>query len=57
MGTLTPGTTGSRSLDGICCERAIATVAVPLGSVSPKAQIGWSPFGALIVTRMREPAR
>ncbi len=27
------------------------------GSVSPNDQIGWSPFGAAIVTRMREPAR
>ena len=30
---------------------------VPFGCVSPKAQIGWSPFGAEIVTRIREPAR
>ena len=29
----------------------------PSGCVSPNAQIGWSPFGAEIVTRIREPAR
>jgi hypothetical protein len=57
VGTLTPGTTGSTTLDGICVERAIETVAVPAGSVSPNDQIGWSPFGAAIVTRIREPAR
>ena len=28
-----------------------------LGSLSPNAQMGWSPLGAEIVTRMREPAR
>jgi hypothetical protein len=38
-------------------EWAIETVPVPLGSVSPNDQIGWSPFGALIVTRIRDPAR
>jgi hypothetical protein len=57
VGTLTPDTIGSRRLDGICLEWAIATFAVPAGSVSPNDQIGWSPFGAVIVTRMREPAR
>ena len=44
-------------LDGICREWAIETVAVPGGSVSPNDQMGWSPLGAAIVTRMREPAR
>jgi hypothetical protein len=38
-------------------ERPTSTVAVPLGSVSLNDQIGWSPFGALIVTRIREPVR
>jgi len=38
-------------------ERPIATMAWPAGRVSEKDQIGWSPLGALIVTRMREPAR
>jgi hypothetical protein len=57
VGTSTPGTTGSSSLDGISGERAMSTVAVPSGEVSLNDQIGWSPFGALIVTRMREPAR
>jgi hypothetical protein len=44
-------------LEGMALERAIETVAVPLGCVSAKDQMGWSPFGAVIVTRMREPAR
>jgi hypothetical protein len=38
-------------------EYAIATVAFPFGWVSPKDQTGWSPFGAVIVTRIRDPAR
>jgi hypothetical protein len=53
----TPGTTGSTTLDGIFRENAIETVAVPLGAVSPKDQMGWVPFGAAIVTRIREPVR
>jgi hypothetical protein len=57
VGTLAPGTTGSTTLDGICFERAIETVAVPVGSVSLNDQMGWSPFGAATVTRIREPAR
>jgi hypothetical protein len=57
VGTLTPGTTGRVSRDGLRFEWAIATLAVPFGRVSPNDQIGWSPFGAEIVTRMREPAR
>ena len=57
VGTSTPGTTGRMSLDGMRFEWAIETVACPFGCVSPNDQIGWSPFGAVIVTRMREPAR
>jgi hypothetical protein len=53
----TLGTTGRTSLDGLRREAAIATVVVPFGCVWPNDQIGWSPFGAAIVTRMREPAR
>ncbi len=33
------------------------TLALPFGRVSPNDQTGWSPFGAVIVTRMRDPAR
>jgi hypothetical protein len=43
--------------DGLLFEWAIETVACPFGCVSLNDQIGWSPFGAVIVTRMREPAR
>jgi hypothetical protein len=36
----------------------MSTVAPPLvGSVSLNDQMGWSPFGAASVTRIREPAR
>src|SRR4051794_40981054 len=52
VGTFTPGTTGSSSRDGCCVEWAIETFAAPGGSVSPNDQMGWSPFGAEIVTRM-----
>ena len=38
-------------------ECAIETLAFPFGSVSLNDQIGWSPFGAEIVMRIREPAR
>ena len=38
-------------------EKSIETVAVPLGTVWPKDQTGCVPFGAEIVTRMRDPAR
>jgi hypothetical protein len=48
--------TGRTTLDGMLFEYAIATVALPFG-VLAKAHTGWSPFGALIVTRIREPAR
>jgi hypothetical protein len=45
-------------LDGMLLEWAIETVAwPPAGCVSPNDQMGWSPLGALIVTRIREPAR
>jgi hypothetical protein len=44
-------------LEGMAFERAIETVAFPLGCVSEKDQMGWSPLGAVIVTRIREPAR
>jgi hypothetical protein len=38
-------------------ENAIDTFAAPLaGWVSLKDHTGWVPFGAEIVTRMREPA-
>jgi hypothetical protein len=57
VGTLTPETTGSMRLEGIEVDSATATVAVPLGCVWLNDQIGCVPFGAAIVTRMREPAR
>jgi hypothetical protein len=57
VGTLTPGTTGSTTRDGMVDENAIVAVAVPFGCVSLNDQIGCVPFGAAIVTRMREPAR
>jgi hypothetical protein len=38
-------------------ECRILIVAVLFGRASANAQIGWSPPGALIVTRMREPSR
>ena len=45
-------------LDGIVLEKAIDSVAVPVGGwVSSKDQIGCVPFGAAIVTLIREPAR
>ena len=53
-----PGTTGSTTREGICGEEATYTSdVVPGGWVSPNDQIGWLPFGAETVTRMREPAR
>ena len=56
VGTFTPGTTGSTRLDGIGAgERDRRRV--PLGTVSSNDQIGCVPFGAAIVTRMRDPAR
>jgi hypothetical protein len=55
VGTVTPGTTGSTRLDGMVLENA--TDVVPIGTVSSKAQIGCVPFGAAIVTRMRDPVR
>jgi hypothetical protein len=38
-------------------EEAIATSAFPFGRVWLKDQMGWSPFGAEMVTRIRDPAR
>ena len=57
VGTLTPGTTGRTRLDGIAAENAIETVPLGFGSVWLNDQIGCVPFGAAIVTRMRDPAR
>ncbi len=57
MGTVTSGTTGSTSADGICGEEAISTVAAPVGTVWPNDQIGWAPLGAAMVTLIRDPAR
>jgi len=45
------------SLDGMRFEYRIATLALPFGSVLLNDQIGWSPFGAAITTRIRDPAR
>ena len=56
VGTFTPGTTGSTRLDGIDLENAIETFPW-LGIVWANAHTGCVPFGAEIVTRMREPAR
>jgi hypothetical protein len=55
VGTLTPGTTGSTSRDGMVEENAIE--ATPVGFVWLKDQMGCVPFGAEIVTRMRDPVR
>ena len=57
VGTLTPGTTGRTRLDGMDLEMAIETVPVPLGSVWLNDHTGCVPFGAEMVTRMRDPAR
>jgi hypothetical protein len=44
--------------DGLRREYAIATLADPFaGFVSLNDQMGCSPFGAVMVTRMREPGR
>jgi hypothetical protein len=56
VGTLSPGTTGSTSRDGIFRECAIA-IRAPAPCANWKAQIGWSPLTAEIVIRIREPAR
>ena len=55
VGTFTPGTTGSTSRDGIDFENAIDDV--PVGFVCANDHTGCVPFGAEIVTRIREPAR
>src|SRR5262245_14029000 len=57
VGAVTPGTSGRIRRDGRLCERAIVTLALCRGTVSANAQTGWSPTGALTVTRIREPAR
>jgi hypothetical protein len=58
VGTFTPGTTGSTRNDGCRVEYEIETVDVPLGGcVSLNDHTGCAPFGAAIVTRIRDPAR
>jgi hypothetical protein len=57
VGTATPGTSGRITREGMLGERATSTGAVPLGSVEPNAHTGWSPPGAEIDTRTREPDR
>jgi hypothetical protein len=57
VGTLAPGTTGRTTLDGIDVEKAIETFPLGFGTVWLNDQIGCVPFGAAIVTRMRDPAR
>ena len=53
-----PGTTGSTSREGIAAEWVNVTDAVPPGGcVFLNAHTGWSPPGAEIVMRIREPAR
>jgi hypothetical protein len=49
--------TGRTTRDGFFLEWRIAMFAGFVGEVSPNDQIGWSPFGAVIVTRMRESVR
>ena len=44
-------------LDGMDGEKEIETFPLPFGCVWLKDQIGWVPFGAAIVTRMRDPMR
>jgi hypothetical protein len=55
--TLTPGTSGRISADGIRLENAIQTRALPEGLGWLKDHTGWVPFGAAITTRIRDPAR
>ena len=58
VGTLTPGTIGRIRLDGMLDEKGIDSVAVvPAGCVWLNDHTGCVPFGAAIVTLMREPAR
>ena len=57
VGTPTPGTTGSTRLEGIVVENAIDTLPLGLGCVWLKDHTGCVPFGAAIVTRIRDPAR
>jgi hypothetical protein len=49
--------TGRTSRDGRWRERDTSTPARPCGLVSPNDQTGWSPVGAAMVTRTRDPAR
>ena len=57
-GAVRPGTTGRTRLDGMVGENATDSVALPVaGCVSPNDQIGCVPFGAAIVTLIREPRR
>jgi hypothetical protein len=58
VGTLTFATTGRIRLEGVLGEYPIDSVAVPdVGSVSLKDHTGWVPFGAAIVSLIRDPAR
>src|SRR4051794_23350558 len=57
VGTLTSGITGNCRRDGFFFPYVNATVARPFGWVSPNDQIGWSPFGAVRITRIRESLR
>ncbi|MHB1468447.1 MAG: hypothetical protein ACYCSI_03380 [Solirubrobacteraceae bacterium] len=58
VGTVTPGTIGRVRLDGMLCEKGDRLGRrVAGGSVCPKDQTGSVPFGAAIVTLMRDPAR
>jgi hypothetical protein len=53
-----PGTTGRNRLDGADFENSIETSLVPFaGSGLENDQIGWVPFGAESVIRIRVPAR
>ena len=45
------------SREGCLCENAMVTLARCSGTVSANYQTGWSPLGAVTVTRMRDPAR
>jgi hypothetical protein len=45
------------SREGIVAPWPTVTDALPDGTVLANDHTGWSPLGAVIVTRMREPAR
>src|SRR6202007_70631 len=59
VGTLTPGTIGRMTLDGMLGENAIDSLAVlpNAGCGWWNDQIGWVPLSAVIVSLMREPFR